>query len=72
MTENRALTTDNRDFTLLRLLRALWHYVREGAGENDYEHYRIRALARGESPADAVEFYISRLEDKYSRPNRCC
>jgi Selenoprotein, putative len=72
MTEYRKPKTASSDFRLLRLLRELWHYLRESAGENDYEHYRIRALARGESPAQAAEFYLSRLEHKYSRPNRCC
>jgi Selenoprotein, putative len=57
---------------LLRFLKTLLTYLRESAGENDYEHYRIRALARGESPAEPAEFYLSRLEQKYSRPNRCC
>jgi hypothetical protein len=72
MTEHRNPKTEYRHFMLARLLRALWQYLRESAGENDYEHYRTRALARGESPAEAAEFYISRLEHKYSRPNRCC
>lgn len=60
------------NFMLLRFLKTLWHYLRESAGENDYEHYRTRALERGETPAEAAEFYLSRLEHKYSRPNRCC
>jgi uncharacterized short protein YbdD (DUF466 family) len=55
-----------------QLLKTLWTYLRESAGENDYERYRARALARGESPVRAAEFYLSRLEHKYSRPNRCC
>jgi len=72
MTERRKPNTDGRAFMLLRLARALWGYLRESAGENDYERYRIRALARGEPPAAAAEFYVSRLEHKYARPNRCC
>ena len=72
MTENRAPIAGGHDFKLRRLLRVLWHYLRESAGENDYERYRSRAVARGEPPADAAEFYLSRLEHKYSRPNRCC
>jgi uncharacterized short protein YbdD (DUF466 family) len=72
MTESRKPTTESPALTLLRLLPRLWHYLRESAGENDYEHYRIRALERGEPPAQAAEFYLSRLEHKYSRPNRCC
>jgi len=72
MTEYRNPNAGNPDFPLVRLLRGLWHFLRESAGENDYERYRIRALARGESPAEAAEFYISRLRHKYSQPNRCC
>jgi Selenoprotein, putative len=64
--------TDNRDFPLLRFLKALWHYLCESAGENDYEHYRLRALACGESPVQPAAFYLACLERKYSRPNRCC
>ncbi|HXJ93886.1 MAG TPA: CstA-like transporter-associated (seleno)protein [Terriglobia bacterium] len=72
MTEHRKTNTENREFPLLWLLRSLWHFLRESAGENDYERYRDRALARGEAPAEAAEFYVARLEHKYSRPSRCC
>jgi len=72
MTEHRKPNTENREFPALRPLRKLWHFLRESTGENDYERYRTRALARGECPAEAAEFYVSRLENKYSRPNRCC
>jgi len=58
--------------TLLQLLKTVWHWIREATGENDYQRYRARALARGESPLLPSAFYASRLERKYSRPNRCC
>jgi hypothetical protein len=57
---------------VLELLKGVWNFVREAVGENDYQKYRDRALARGESPLDLTAFYLSRLEHKYSRPNRCC
>ncbi|HUI43289.1 MAG TPA: CstA-like transporter-associated (seleno)protein [Terriglobia bacterium] len=57
---------------LTRILKALWHYFREAAGENDYERYRLRALSRGEAPLAPGAFYIDCLNRKYSRPNRCC
>jgi hypothetical protein len=66
--EDRVQRTD----MLFQLARRLWDFLRESAGENDYKRYRIRALARGECPVGNAEFYLSRLEEKYSRPNRCC
>jgi hypothetical protein len=53
-------------------LSALWRFILEAAGENDYEQYVHRMLARGESPLSPTAFYLSRLEQKYSHPNRCC
>ena len=57
---------------VLRLLRAGWQFVCEASGENDYHHYRVRAVACGEVPLPPARFYLARLERKYSRPNRCC
>ena len=57
---------------LFQFLKTLWNYLRESAGENDYEHYRVRSLSRGETPAKPGAFYIDSLERKYSHPNRCC
>ena len=53
-------------------LATVWHFIREAAGENDYRRYVDWALAHGESPLSPAAFYVSRLERKYSRPNRCC
>jgi hypothetical protein len=50
----------------------LWRFILEATGENDYQRYMERALARGESPLSPTAFYLSRMEQKYSRPNRCC
>jgi Selenoprotein, putative len=57
---------------LKALLTSLWYFIRDASGENDYRRYRERARARGESPISSAGFYLSRLEHKYSRPNRCC
>lgn len=57
---------------LRTLFRRLWHFIREAAGENAYLQHRERALAHGESPLPPAAFYLSGLERKYSRPNRCC
>ena len=57
---------------LKEFLTVVWQYIREAAGEKDYQRYRERALARGETPSSSAAFYLSRLEHKYSRPNRCC
>lgn len=54
------------------LLKTLWRIVLESVGENDYGRYRDRLLARGETPLAPDAFYLSNLERKYSRPNRCC
>ena len=56
----------------LRALKAIWSFVLESAGENDYSRYRGRLIARGETPLAPDAFYLSNLERKYSRPNRCC
>ena len=58
--------------TITRVLRTFWTLIREAAGENDYDRYRARAVADGEPPLPRTAFYLSRLERKYSRPNRCC
>jgi hypothetical protein len=53
-------------------LRALWEYLREVAGENDYLRYRNNTVARGEEPLSPQEFYLQQLKRKYSRIYRCC
>jgi uncharacterized short protein YbdD (DUF466 family) len=54
------------------LLKAIWNYLREVSGENDYTRYRDRMAAEGGDPVSRREFYDRRQRDKYSRPNRCC
>jgi hypothetical protein len=57
---------------LLTFLDALWEYLREASGENDYARYRSHVLALGEEPMTLQAFYLTRWEHKYSRPSRCC
>lgn len=57
---------------LHKVLRNLWHFLREASGENDYARYRTRVLAQGGRPMKPVEFYLWQQQHRYSRPNRCC
>lgn len=57
---------------LLEILKTAWRYLLEVSGQNEYRRYCTQALARGETPLAPSAFYLSRLELKYSRPNRCC
>lgn len=72
------LTTDDWD-TLVqkmtqiqKLIRMAWQFLREASGENAYARYRTFALRHGHSPMSPEAFYLSQLQKKYSRPNRCC
>ena len=57
---------------LQNLLRRAWQFLREACGENDYARYRAAAIGRGEPPLTPEAFYLSGLQKKYYRPNRCC
>jgi hypothetical protein len=57
---------------LQKVARIFWYYLREACGENDYARYRARALDLRVEPVPPEVFYLSRLQRKYSRPNRCC
>lgn len=48
--------------------------LRQVLGEGEYERYRdhMRSKHPGVVPADPRDFYAARLEEKYSRPQRCC
>ncbi|MBP1602141.1 MAG: putative Selenoprotein [Acidobacteria bacterium] len=48
--------------------------LRQVLGEGEYERYctHMRKKHPGVVPADPREFYATRLEEKYSRPQRCC
>jgi uncharacterized short protein YbdD (DUF466 family) len=67
-------TRDNSLRPLRRALRLLWRGVREWCGDAAYEQYlRSRATqAPTEAHLSAEEFYVERVNRRYSRPNRCC
>jgi uncharacterized short protein YbdD (DUF466 family) len=57
-----------------RALRVLWRGLREWCGDAAYEQYlRSRATqASTEARLSAEEFYVERVNRRYSCPNRCC
>ncbi len=57
---------------IFKTLSSLWNYLREVSGENDYSRYCRRAVAQGYPPLGPREFYLLKLQQKYSRPCRCC
>jgi uncharacterized short protein YbdD (DUF466 family) len=58
----------------MRFLLKMWNIVGQIMGEGEYlrycEHMRTKHPER--KLPTAQEFYVSRLNEKYSRPNRCC
>jgi uncharacterized short protein YbdD (DUF466 family) len=54
----------------LRILLVL----KEVVGDGEYIRYRrhLRAKHPDAPVLNAKDFYLSRLEDKYARPCRCC
>jgi uncharacterized short protein YbdD (DUF466 family) len=59
----------------LRLaLNDLWLGVREWCGDSAYDRY-VEAQQKASSKnrlLTPAEFYVERLNNRYSRPNRCC
>lgn len=64
-----------RRMSALRLaLNDLWLGVREWCGDSAYDRY-VQAHRKwsGENRLlTPAEFYVQRLNNRYSRPNRCC
>jgi len=58
----------------MKFWRKIRSFLREAAGERDYARYcaHLRARHPGRPMPSEKEFFISRLEEKYSRPSRCC
>jgi uncharacterized short protein YbdD (DUF466 family) len=59
---------------IMGVLRDIWVKIQDWAGENDYARYceHLRRRHPGREVPSAKEFYLSRLQDRYSRPSRCC
>ena len=58
----------------MKILRTFWMVLVELAGEADYRRYCAHLARR--HPERKVpteqEFFLARLEHKYTRPTRCC
>ncbi len=57
---------------VVQIIRVCWKYLREVSGENDYERYLSRIRSQGRDPMSKEQFYVTELEHKHSRINRCC
>lgn len=58
----------------MRYLRILRQILAEVSGEADYGRYcdHLRTHHPERRVPTAREFYLARLQEKYSRPSRCC
>jgi uncharacterized short protein YbdD (DUF466 family) len=58
----------------MKFLRAVWTVLTELSGEADYRRYcaHLRAHHPDREIPSAKEFFLARLEEKYTRPTRCC
>jgi uncharacterized short protein YbdD (DUF466 family) len=58
----------------MRFLLKIWNMLGQVMGEGEYLRYceHMRAKHPERKLPTAAEFYVSRLNEKYSRPNRCC
>jgi len=59
---------------LQRAARSVWQSIREWCGDAAYESYlRSKHTKCGcGRPLTPAEFYVEQMDQKYSRPNRCC
>ena len=58
----------------MKLLLRCWRLLAQTLGEGDYERYceHLRLKHPGQAAPTAREFYLRRLQEKYSRISRCC
>ncbi len=58
----------------MKFLRAVWIVLTEFSGEADYRRYctHLRRHHPDREIPSAKEFFLTRLEEKYTRPSRCC
>ena len=55
-------------------IRTVWRGLREWCGDAAYDRYLSSRATRTstQQPLTAEEFYVERVNRRYSRPNRCC
>ncbi|MFQ5926952.1 MAG: CstA-like transporter-associated (seleno)protein [Terriglobia bacterium] len=78
--DKREMTGRNLVSAIRHLSSRVWGFLREASGETAYERYakKARGSCASGSPdgKDSVlspdEFHRQQLEEKYSKPNRCC
>ncbi len=48
--------------------------IRQMLGDGDYDRYceHVNRKHPGMRPMGAREFYLAKLEERYTRPQRCC
>ncbi len=58
----------------MRLIMKWWNLLGQIMGEGEYARYceHLRTHHPDRKPPTPEEFYVTRLKEKYSRPNRCC
>jgi len=71
MDKRRGLTLS---ISIKRLAAKLWLGIREWCGDSAYERYlqAPRNNPEKSSLLTPAEFYVERVNRRYSRPNRCC
>jgi uncharacterized short protein YbdD (DUF466 family) len=59
---------------IARSLRTVWRGLREWCGDAAYERYLSSRATRSsaQTPLTAQEFYVERVNRRFSRPHRCC
>jgi uncharacterized short protein YbdD (DUF466 family) len=57
-----------------RLVAELWLGIREWCGDSAYERYLQAPRTNSEKSRllTPAEFYVERVNRRYSRPHRCC
>lgn len=71
--EGRLLPWVPRVRTMKRAGFHLWIGLREWCGDSAYDRYVQARRMGAQSPLlTRAEFYVERLNERYSRPTRCC
>jgi len=71
MDKRRGLTLS---ISIKHLVAKLWLGIREWCGDSAYERYLQAQKTNLEKSCllTPAEFYVERVNRRYSRPNRCC